>query len=248
MLFEMLSALRLYREPSVELTAGRILREPPPSISDHRRDVPAELEELLFELLAKSPDSRPSTAKEVSDRLEQIERELSDAVSLEDFVNERFGEEQEVVAGRIARALEVVTPPAEAISVSEVALPQVEAAAPGGSRPLPQAPRGWRRLPLLFVFGAALLSAVAAWAWVESRAAEPVTAEAPEVPEAAPVDLPSLPSAPPVPVLAPDVESTAQSMAAVSEPDPTPTKRATMRRAMGSTMRIVTRPGEGGWH
>src|SRR5688572_8903729 len=52
-LYEMLSGERLYRDDDPIETAQRILKDPPPDIGEVREDVPVEVVELLFELLAK---------------------------------------------------------------------------------------------------------------------------------------------------------------------------------------------------
>lgn len=73
-LFEMLSGTRLYSGPEVNEVARRILTEPPPDIQSFRDDVPPEVEELLFELLAKQRELRPENAKQVALRLEEALR------------------------------------------------------------------------------------------------------------------------------------------------------------------------------
>lgn len=79
-LYELVAARRLYRERDPAKTARRILNEPPPDLDDARDDVPDELVELLFLLLAKDPDVRPPNAKHVADTLDTI---VSDLVAIE---------------------------------------------------------------------------------------------------------------------------------------------------------------------
>lgn len=118
-LFEMLSAERLYGgKKSVEETARAILHEPPPGLGDYRRDVPPELEELLFELLAKTPEARPPEAREVSERLEAIARDVDESVPLEEYVHERFGEVRADMQRRIAEGLERVRLDARAVPIA----------------------------------------------------------------------------------------------------------------------------------
>ncbi|MEZ4373335.1 MAG: hypothetical protein R3B07_21105 [Polyangiaceae bacterium] len=74
-LFEMLSGVRLYSGPEVNEVARRILTEPPPDIQSFRDDVPPEVEELLFELLAKQRELRPASAKDVALILEDAASE-----------------------------------------------------------------------------------------------------------------------------------------------------------------------------
>jgi tRNA A-37 threonylcarbamoyl transferase component Bud32 len=68
-LFEMLAGRRLYAGPEA---AKRILHEPPPDIGELRDDVPPELVELSFALLAKEREERPRDALEVARSLEAI--------------------------------------------------------------------------------------------------------------------------------------------------------------------------------
>ena len=75
-LYETLTLRRLYRDESMEETAGRILREPPPDVGMLREDVPDAVVELGFELLAKMPHERPETAKQVAERLDDALAEL----------------------------------------------------------------------------------------------------------------------------------------------------------------------------
>jgi serine/threonine protein kinase len=52
-----------------ELLNLQCTAEPPPLDAEVRRGLPRGVEELLFALLSKAPDNRPSTAREVIDRL-----------------------------------------------------------------------------------------------------------------------------------------------------------------------------------
>jgi serine/threonine protein kinase len=71
-LYELLSGHRLYSNRDGFDGTRRILTEPPPDIGEVRSDVPPELCELLFELLAKDRESRPATAAEIASRLETM--------------------------------------------------------------------------------------------------------------------------------------------------------------------------------
>jgi hypothetical protein len=72
-LYELLTRERLYQNGDLSEAARRVLHEPPPDVGELRSDVPPALAALLFELLAKEPGLRPSSAGEVADRLEAIE-------------------------------------------------------------------------------------------------------------------------------------------------------------------------------
>jgi serine/threonine protein kinase len=94
-LYEMLSGQRLYPNTAGFDGTRRILVEPAPDIGDVRNDVPAELCELLFELLAKDRDSRPATAAEIASRLEGMLALLigdEGSVTVGDYMDQHFGE------------------------------------------------------------------------------------------------------------------------------------------------------------
>lgn len=105
-LFELLSGQRLYPESEANEAARRILTDPPPDIAEYRGDVSPELVELLFELLAKSRDARPETAREVARRLEAILiSEVGADVRLDEYLDQRFARERDALRSRIADAI-----------------------------------------------------------------------------------------------------------------------------------------------
>ncbi|GGZ28024.1 serine/threonine-protein kinase [Streptomyces poonensis] len=65
LLHHMLTGEAPFATDQPALLASRHLSSPPPLISDHGVDVPADLQELVTSLLAKRPDDRPSSAAEV---------------------------------------------------------------------------------------------------------------------------------------------------------------------------------------
>lgn len=69
-LHEALTTERLYDGVPAEV-AQRILAEPPPDVGEFRRDLPAEVSELIFDLLAKDRAARP-TAAELLERTNAI--------------------------------------------------------------------------------------------------------------------------------------------------------------------------------
>ena len=92
-LYEALTGDRLYGGDDITKVARRIIDEPPPDVGAVRNDVPDALVELCFELLAKSPEHRPATAREVADRLREVIRDLldvEDPISLEDYAKEHI--------------------------------------------------------------------------------------------------------------------------------------------------------------
>lgn len=107
-LWELLAGRRLYFGSDGSEGARRILHEPPPDIGDDREDVPAELVQLLFELLAKDPSARPASAAIVAERLrEQLEAQESveGRVDLGNYVDSFFAPQRETRRSNIATAL-----------------------------------------------------------------------------------------------------------------------------------------------
>jgi eukaryotic-like serine/threonine-protein kinase len=92
-LYELLSGQRLYTNTDGFDGTRRILIEPPPDIGEVRSDVPPEMVELFFELLAKDRESRPATAAEIAGRLEGILATLiaeEGSVTVADYMDQHF--------------------------------------------------------------------------------------------------------------------------------------------------------------
>lgn len=79
-LFELLAGRRLHPRRDGPEGLRRVLEGPPPDIGDEREDVDDDLVELLFAMLARRPDGRPATAKDVADALDAM---IGDRVLLE---------------------------------------------------------------------------------------------------------------------------------------------------------------------
>ena len=108
-LWELLAGRRLYHGSDGTEGARRILHEPPPDIGDEREDAPPEVVQLLFELLAKQPQTRPPSAAVVADRLEVSLEVLGQAegrVHLGDYTASFFERERAARRKMIDAALE----------------------------------------------------------------------------------------------------------------------------------------------
>jgi serine/threonine-protein kinase len=106
-LFELCTGQRLYSSRVGSDGPRRILTEPPPDLADFRDDVEPELVELLFELLAKSRDARPESAKAVARRLDaMLARHVAsgDAIETADCLARHFSPERSELRARIAEA------------------------------------------------------------------------------------------------------------------------------------------------
>ncbi|MCB9587121.1 MAG: protein kinase [Polyangiaceae bacterium] len=151
-LFEMLSGARLYSGPEVNEVARRILTEPPPDIQSFRDDVPPEVEELLFELLAKQRELRPASAKDVARRLEDALRFSVPEGGLEvgDYVESLFASDRAKLQQTLQRfrssagALQVASP-------SSDPTPAVMPATSSGPKPTPPKRARWLAAGLVLV-------------------------------------------------------------------------------------------------
>jgi len=144
-LYELMSGRRLYRNMEGMDGARRILTEPPPDLGELRDDVPAELIELSFSMLAKDQEHRPPDALAVARRLETILAELvalEGRVDVADFVSEAFAEERQAQADRVTAAI--------ASATGELRLPSKEPVeAPAKPRREPSS----RLLPMIAIAG-----------------------------------------------------------------------------------------------
>lgn len=199
-LAEMLRGGRLHDDATPEEVARRTLEEPPPDVGDERDDVPPELQALMFELLARDRDARPSDARAVATRLLAIVSALradEGPIDLGELVRARFAEEREARAALLRAAL-------EDREGTELAAPEASEARNHGvhdeptrlNAPAPDRSAGppRARAPRYVVATIGALAVCAVLAWMFGGAAGPGTepvASAPPVqtepaPEAAP--------------------------------------------------------------
>jgi eukaryotic-like serine/threonine-protein kinase len=107
-LFELMTARRLYANQDGMDGARRVLNEPPPDLADHRDDVPEALIELSFQLLAKSAAHRPTDARDVATRLEAIVAALvaeEGRIDVADYLSELFSAERGLEKARVSAAI-----------------------------------------------------------------------------------------------------------------------------------------------
>src|SRR5262249_54807869 len=72
MLFEMLSGQLPFDAPDIAAFFMKHLKEPPPSLRSRDPSVPAELDRLVLEMMAKDPKDRPVDAHRVHADLQRI--------------------------------------------------------------------------------------------------------------------------------------------------------------------------------
>ncbi len=108
-LYELLAGKRLYRSVDGAEGPHRILHEPPPDVGDVRPELPPELVECVFSMLAKERDARPSTAREVAHTLERVRAELVEVegrLDVAELIEGLFGDRRRDDSARVAEAIE----------------------------------------------------------------------------------------------------------------------------------------------
>lgn len=76
LLYELLTGLSPFRATNGPETLDRVLNHDPPALARVRKDMPAELSELVASLLAKDRAARPGSALEVARRLERAAAQM----------------------------------------------------------------------------------------------------------------------------------------------------------------------------
>lgn len=239
-LFELSAGRRLYKNNEDVPAPRRILEEPPPDLGEERDGLLPGLVELCFELLAKDPAGRPTSAKDVAERLEEIGRELAyeeGRLELSDYMTDAFGEVRASTRERIEA------------TISELAL------APAIGRP-PPAPAPARattppkpRRALVAVAAAAVCLGLGLAYWssiqpetVVESASGPTEALEPEEPAPARA-VPTQPPIAPAPVEIPPEQTTEPP---ATGPNPTteepPVRASTMRRRRRPRSTMMSEP------
>ena len=106
--WELLAGRRLYPGKRLEDVAKEIMHGPPPELVPERGDVPPELEQLLFSVLAKDRGRRTPSARafvEAIDAVLPLVEAQEGSASVRDFLAERFSEIRDKRAAERAEAL-----------------------------------------------------------------------------------------------------------------------------------------------
>jgi serine/threonine-protein kinase len=213
-LYELLSGARLYSNKDGFDGTRRILAEPPPDIGEIRTDVPAELVELLFEMLSKQREARPSSGLDIATRLEGILAALiaeEGSLTVADHMEQHFALERQRHRGFLTEHLRrLEAQPAASGRGTPASLPITEApAAP---------PRVRGRFRWLWIGAISTAAAMALLAanrlGARGQASVPIAAPAPVAASAAaqsPLDVPPAGAHPP-------------ATAAVAPPRPVPAR------------------------
>lgn len=226
-LFELLSASRLYGGDNAQQSARRILEEPAPDIDDVRSDVHPTVVKLMIEMLAKDPERRPATAQEVALHLDAALLEVASnegPMSIAQYLDGRFSEERE----RQALELEAITGRMSLVPMS------------GRPKPLR------RRALILAAVGLIAISMVGAWTMFDDQSATTPESAAVQVAEAPPAAESVAPSKP-VADLAQVTPSTTEALpteASEAEPvvdDPEPVRPRSNRAKRKPKERLRTK-------
>ena len=76
MLYEAVTGRRAFAGADAIDTLNKIIREPTPLVSEIRSDAPADLQRIIRRCLAKDPDDRYQTIKDVAIELKELRREI----------------------------------------------------------------------------------------------------------------------------------------------------------------------------
>lgn len=131
-LHEMLSGARPFDGPTSYVLSDKHVHEPPPALRGLRADVPARLERLVLDLLAKKPEDRPADADLVYQRLLPFVRDLGPLPGALDPPSRRSP--VRMYAGLLSRVYADV-PPAVAVPEPSPAPEPPSPPAPRSSRP-----------------------------------------------------------------------------------------------------------------
>ncbi|HBB97492.1 MAG TPA: hypothetical protein DC054_19090, partial [Blastocatellia bacterium] len=77
MLYEAVTGQKAFAGVDAIDTLNKIIREPPPRVSEIRSDAPADLQRIIRRCLAKDPDDRYQTIKDVAIELKELRREMA---------------------------------------------------------------------------------------------------------------------------------------------------------------------------
>ncbi|HEX7720825.1 MAG TPA: serine/threonine-protein kinase [Pyrinomonadaceae bacterium] len=77
MLYEAVTGQRAFAGADAIDTLNKIIREPTPLLSEIRSDAPADLQRIIRRCLAKDPDDRYQTIKDVAIELKELRREIA---------------------------------------------------------------------------------------------------------------------------------------------------------------------------
>ncbi|MFT3923312.1 MAG: serine/threonine-protein kinase [Myxococcales bacterium] len=234
-LFEMLSGTRLFRRDNLTATLKALLKEPIPSLSKLRADVPGELDDIVQKALAREPAARFQSAGELQEALEGFLAHSQEVVSnrhVAALMANLFPEGQSD-APRLDTSPEIIERLARNEQLAEEstvrAVPEVPALPTPASHAAPQAlpstrPAGRRLWPVLALVVIVMAGLLAWTARTDSRAIEPQVAAKPPA-AATPSPAAAQPAPAPVPGLtpaqpAPEPRTTAPEAPVAAAPEP----------------------------
>jgi serine/threonine protein kinase len=92
-LYEAITRQKAFGGKDLIDSLNKIIREPPPPITDFRPDTPNHLQRIVRRCLAKDPDDRYQTIKDVAIELRELRREITNTAGVDTTVapSEQFG-------------------------------------------------------------------------------------------------------------------------------------------------------------
>jgi serine/threonine-protein kinase len=173
-LWETIALKRLFRRPTDSETLLAVLQKPIPRLSEVCPSVPAELDRIVERALARRPEDRYPTARELGQDLSRFVGARRDAVTMLDVAQfmqrlfpDGFAKKQQLL--EIARQVEDGVIPTVSHSGSGTGTLSIRSVTASMSRVM----RSRRRvLPLVAFVAVFTLGALAAALWSDSRAAE----------------------------------------------------------------------------
>src|SRR5439155_13886304 len=90
-LFEAVTRRKAFEGKDAIDTLNKIIREQPPTITDFKPDAPNDLQRIIRRCLAKDPEDRYQTIKDVAIELRDLRRELPGSAGIDTTVAPQFG-------------------------------------------------------------------------------------------------------------------------------------------------------------
>lgn len=72
LMYEMLTGLKPFTGNNFDQIADSIVNDTPKAITSYNSDIPAEIEEIIYNCLEKEPEQRPQNCMEIADKFENI--------------------------------------------------------------------------------------------------------------------------------------------------------------------------------
>jgi len=258
-LWEMLAVKRLFRRDTTANTIHAVLYDDIAPPSKHRDSIPRELDDIVLKALAREPEERWQTAREMGRALLQFlgsQSELVGPAELSEWMGEIFpqGEARKSQLMEVARMGQDAVPSIARPDQSDATM--TETGLVGDEPPERDLRFGFRPGHGLAVLAVAVVAAVLVFASLGSDDGAEVT-EAPPLPLVGPPAPELLPQGPPAPEVIPPADPPSPEVATLEPPGAEPksvrSKARSVRRSRAKTKPSPSLPGtinvvtRGGW-